>query len=161
MAVMARQAKYHKFGRAIRRIMNAENVQVDNQEEAASRLTADGRFECNQRLLSNYMRIVVQGDKRTGRAVEKPRTVAPIEFVFAWGRAFPLTREQQMDLLDSWLEIQPEERKDALLDMCKALSEEDVPPEAVEDMLDFENQKNTKMVGGEGEGQTGDRDSQV
>lgn len=138
MAVLAVATKYHRLGRALRRIMNAENVQVASQADFADRITRDGDYPIGQQVISDYMRLHAVEDRSSGEMVERPRAIPAEGFILAVIRAFNLTPEQQEDVVTGWLAILPEKRREALLAICAALQGTDVSSEAWREMLDYE-----------------------
>lgn len=163
MAVLAMATKYHRLGRALRRIMTAENVQVDSQGEFAQRISEDGGWPVGQQVISDYMRLHVVGTSRDDDQnvvqVERPRSIPPEGFILAVIRAFPLTPEQQEDLVLSWLAILPDKRREALLGLYSALRATEPSSEALRDMLDYEAERGSQQSprGDKDEGPPGSR----
>lgn len=150
MAVLVMATRYHRLGRALRRIMNAENVQVASQVDFAERVTRDGDYPIGQQVVSDYMRLHTVEDKTTGEMVERPRAIPPEGFILAIFTAFSLTQEQKEDVVTAWLSILPERRREALLAICAALRGTDVSSEAWREMLDYEADRGArKNAGGE------------
>ncbi len=155
---MARAANYHRLGRAIRRVMSAENVQASNFEEIGERATRGG-YKADGNLVSSYSRL--WNPKGKG---ERPRSVPPPEFVLALIRGgekdAELDGDQQEDLIESWLSILPDVQRRGFLDMCAKLQEYGPSTEAWRDMLDFEARREARGEADKesGERRVGDRD---
>jgi hypothetical protein len=147
MTLMARQAKYHALGFAIRRVMNAPNVEVTNLKDLAARIDGWG-YPADEKLMSSYMRLWPEDHKDPKKRGE-PRSRPTIDFVFAFADAWELHDEQREDLLLSWIAIQPEARQDGYRRMCQTLSGAGYSSEAWREMVDFEA---GDSVQGEGEG---------
>lgn len=136
MTVVAMTRRYHEFGWALRRIMGADNVRAGSQRELAQMLSQGG-FKIGQQLISDYMRNKPDSDE--------PRVIPPLEFITAVIERFNLTDAQREDLVSSWLEILPEQRRAAILDICKTLSGSNHSSAAWEEMLSFERERRTRQ----------------
>jgi hypothetical protein len=150
MVLMTRKTDLHPFGRAIRRIQNAENVRAENLDGVAE-MARRGGYPADRRLVSSYMRNW-RGPK--GEGEERPRSTAPPEFIVALSRGGELTREQTLDLVESWLEILPEDRRESLMWLCAAIGEQGASSQAWREMLAFEADREADAAG-EAEGEDG------
>lgn len=157
MTVVSMMARYHKFGWAMRRLMNADNVQTSSQEAFANKLAAQG-YPIGQQLVSDYMRN--RTEMVDGEPVEVPRVLPPMEFVAAVITSFGLTDAQKEDFVSSWLAILPEPRREALWELLGTLCGSDAPSNAWRAMLTFEQDREFQQEDrGNGERSAGGRAS--
>lgn len=127
--------KYHDLGWELKRLFSADNVRAGSQQAFADRLTEYG-YPIGQQLISDYMR--VKTEKVGGETIEKPRAVAPMEFIAAAIVCFDLTSKQAENLVTAWLQILPEKRHIAVLALVDTLRNTEHPTEAWREMLAFE-----------------------
>lgn len=149
--IVARQTKYHALGFAIRRAMNAPNVEVTNLEALADKIDEWG-YPMDGKLLSSYMRLWPE-DHKDPKKRGKPRSRPNIDFIFALADAWNLYDEQREDLLLNWIAIQPEARQDGYRRMCQALRSKNYSSEAWREMLDFEADQEARLQSEEGKGE--------
>jgi hypothetical protein len=150
MTVVKMAARYHELGWAMRRLMGADNVRASSQREFAQKMSQEG-YIVGQQLISDYMRNRTVEDEETGKTFEVPRALPPMEFIAAVITTFQLNAAQREDLVSSWLEILPEKRRIAVLGLCETLRGADVPSNAWQDMLAFEQERQSgELSGGEG-----------
>lgn len=71
--------------------------------------------------------------------------IPPLEFITALIERFDLTDAQREDLVLSWLEILPEQRRTAILSVCGALGSSDRSSAAWEEMLSFERERRVRQ----------------
>lgn len=146
MAVLTVSQRYHKFGRALRRLMSASNIEADSQEDFAQLIERETGYPVDQKGISSYMRLVSVKDEETGQVVEKPRVRAPEGFVAALLR-LPITDEQREDVISSWVSIQKPERRDALRQIFAAVNSANTSSEAWTEMLDYEADRKNRASG--------------
>jgi hypothetical protein len=105
----------HAFGWALRRLMDAPNVQCNSQEELSEKLKAAGH-DISQQIISDYMRNrVIDGEVR-------PRAMPTPEFLLKLDDTFKLTDEQWEDLTTGWFAILTDSRRAALRRMSAILA---------------------------------------
>lgn len=130
--LMSREETRHGFGFALQRVMGSDNVRASTQSSLAKKLSDSG-YPMNERNISDYMRNIADNSK--------PRSIPPMEFVLAMISHFELNQEQREDLVSHWLEILPDSRRKAVLDMCETLRSTNASTEAMKEMLAFERDR--------------------
>ena len=115
VGTLGKARRRHAFGWALRRLMDAPNVQCNSQEELSDKLRAAGH-DVSQQIISDYMR------SRMRNGELKPRVVPTPEFLLMLDDTFKLTEEQWVDLTTSWFAILTDSRQAALLKICEILA---------------------------------------
>jgi hypothetical protein len=135
---VVKMAEYHELGWAIKRAMSAPTIRVRSQKALGEFMTKGG-YPIGQQLISDYMRLKEVRDQNTDEVVDEvPRAYAPMEFIAALIAIGRLDEVRREDVINGWLEILPEKRRDAVLGLCELLRTMDVPGPAWREMLVFE-----------------------
>lgn len=158
MTVVRMATTRHELGWAIRRTMSSPGLQVSSQRELADLLTKGG-YPIGQQLVSDYMRNKEVKDEDTKEVRVVPRVLPPMEFIAALISVGRLDEVRREDVINGWLEILPERRREAVLGLCELLRGMDASSPAWREMLSYEQDRQNQDAGERGDRETGGRAS--
>jgi hypothetical protein len=155
---VVKMVEYHDLGWAIQRAMKAPTIQVRSQRQLGEFMTKGG-YPIGQQLISDYVRVKEVTDEDTGEVMKVPRAYAPMEFIAALISIGRLDEARREDVINGWLEILPEKRRQAVLGLCEHLRGMDTSSPAWREMLSFEQERREEQTRGRGDRETGGKAS--